>query len=484
MNQKANPPDPALPVSQLVEIDKICRRFEAAWKTGKPPRIEEFLGDVSEPQRSELRRELESIDAEYRQKVKKPTLDAFIETLSGSGLMTHAEVQTFLTALPADKRPADAETLAREMFKQGKLTKFQAQAIFQGKTRGLVVGNYVVLDTIGKGGMGAVYKARHRKMDRLVAIKMLPSSAMKSPEAVKRFEREVKAAARLSHPNIVTAHDADEHNGVHFLVMEYVEGQDLASIVKQQGPLPVATAVDYILQAAKGLEYAHGERVIHRDIKPANLLVDRKGTVKILDMGLARVDGTAGAIDNGLTRDGQVMGTLDYMAPEQAIDTHQADARSDIYSLGCTLHYLLVGRGPFTGESVGQKIVAHREQPVPSLRTLRPDVPESLDAVFQKMLAKKPQDRQASMGEVMAQLQACALPKTPAPVVAQSAPGNVAETLNLPQCNIETSSEQIPAKAKHDQSGFTVRTAEVKAPAKPGKHRREKNSEATIAIAA
>ncbi|MGA2033283.1 MAG: protein kinase [Thermoguttaceae bacterium] len=359
--------------------------------------------------------------------------------------MTHAEVQTFLTALPAEKRPADAETLAREMFRQGRLTKFQAQAIFQGKTRGLVVGNYVVQDTIGKGGMGAVYKARHRKMDRLVAIKMLPSSAMKSPEAVKRFEREVKAAARLSHPNIVTAYDADEHNGVHFLVMEYVEGQDLASIVKQQGPLPVATAVDYIVQAAKGLEYAHGEGVIHRDIKPANLLVDRKGTVKILDMGLARVDGTAGAIDEGLTRDGQVMGTLDYMAPEQAMDTHRADARSDIYSLGCTLHYLLAGRGPFTGETVGQKIVAHREQPVPSLRTLRPDVPESLDAVFVKMLAKKPQDRQASMGEVIAQLQGCALPKTPAPVITQAAPGDVAETFSLRQGDIETSSEQIPA---------------------------------------
>ena len=205
MNPKANPPDPSLPVSQLVEIDKICRQFEAAWKAGKQPKVDDFLGKTSEPQRSELRKELQSIEAEYRAKSGKdgPSLEQFIERLTTSGLMEAAEVQTAIAGLPAEKRPKTAEELARELFRLGKLTKFQTQAVYQGKTRGPVVGNYVVLDKLGQGGMGAVYKARHKRMDRVVAIKMLPSSATKSPDAVQRFQREVKAAAKLSHPNIV-----------------------------------------------------------------------------------------------------------------------------------------------------------------------------------------------------------------------------------------------------------------------------------------
>ena len=261
---------------------------------GPPARGGRLPWHYARATRSELKRELEALEAEYRQKAKKPTLEVFIQTLANSGLMTSVEVQTFLNTLPAEKRPADAATLAREMFKQGKLTRFQAQAVFQGKTRGLVVGNYVVLDKLGQGGMGQVYKARHRRMDRVVAIKMLPSTATSSPEAVERFHREVKAAAKLSHPNIVTAYDADEANGMNFLVMEYVDGQDLAALVKGGGPLSVAQAVDFTVQAARGLEYAHRQGVVHRDIKPSNLLLDKSGVVKILDMGLARMDNAAG----------------------------------------------------------------------------------------------------------------------------------------------------------------------------------------------
>jgi len=204
------------------------------------------------------------------------TFDEFIESVTASGLMDAEEVQSFLDLLPLEGRPKTAEELARELHRAGKLTKFQAQAIYQRKTRGLVVGNYVVLDKLGKGGMGAVYKAQHKRMKRVVALKMLPSSATKSADAVKRFQREVEAAAKLSHPNIVTAYDADEAKGVHFLVMEHVDGQDLYALVKDIGPLPVAQAVDCITQAAKGLEYAHSQGVIHRDIKPHNLLLDKK----------------------------------------------------------------------------------------------------------------------------------------------------------------------------------------------------------------
>jgi eukaryotic-like serine/threonine-protein kinase len=356
------------------------------------------------------------------------TLDEFIQSITISGLMEAEEIRSFIDVLPMEQQPRTAEDLAKELYRAGRVTKFQAQAIYQKKTRGLAVGNYVVLDKLGKGGMGAVYKAQHKRMKRIVALKMLPSSATKSSDSVKRFQQEVEAAARLSHPNIVTAYDADEAKGVHFLVMEYVEGRDLFALVKEKGTLSVARAVDYAVQAAKGLEYAHAQGVIHRDIKPHNLLLDNNGTVKILDMGLARIEeavaGTDAMATEGLTQSGQVMGTLDYMPPEQALDTSTVDLRADIYSLGCTLHYLLTGKPPYSGDTVGKKIVAHRENPIPCLRGLRSDVPESLDAVFQKMLAKRPEGRPQSMSEVISQLQGCAL-----------APGAAASSMSLPDAS-------------------------------------------------
>ena len=271
----------------------------------------------------------------------------------------------------------------------------------------MVIGPYVVLDDLGRGGMGYVFKAQHRRMKRIVALKILPPASRRSPEAVQRFQREVETLAKLSHPNIVAAHDANEAHGTHFLVMEYVPGADLPSLLKARGPLPVAQVVDWIRQAAQGLQYAHGQGVIHRDIKPTNLLCDHQGTLKVLDLGLARLVDPIGAADrdHGLTNSGQVVGTVDYMAPEQALDARQADARSDVYGLGCTLYYLLTGRAPYGGESLAQKIIAHREHPIPSLRGLRPDVPAELDGLFQRLVAKQAEDRPQTMGEVLAELQ-------------------------------------------------------------------------------
>jgi serine/threonine protein kinase len=275
---------------------------------------------------------------------------------------------------------------------------------------GVVLDQYVLLEQLSSSRTGLVYKARHRLMGRMVAVKFLSPEAAASESLTARFQRAIKILSRLEHKNLLCAHEASQQNGMLYLVMEYVDGQDLRSMVKQQGPLPVATAVDYARQAATGLAYAHEQGVFHRNIKPGNLLVDRQGVVKIVGFGLAHVEG-GGAFDeaslgDGLTRQGQVMGTYDYMAPEQAMDSSRVDARVDIYSLGCTLHNLLTGHAPYVVKSPVQMVLAHRSSPIPSLRASRPEVPESLDRVFQKMLAKQPEDRQASMREVIADLDA------------------------------------------------------------------------------
>lgn len=339
------------------------------------------------------------------------SLQQFVRNLSRSSLMSSAEVTAFLDGRSPESCPQEAELLAEELVAAKKLTRYQATAVLQGKTKGLVFDEYTVLEKLGEGGMGIVFKAQHRRMKRIVAIKMLTGARLKSPGTIKRFYREVEAAARLSHPNIVAAYDAREQNGVHYLVMEYIDGQDLAALhMEQQEPLSVAQVVGYILQAARGLQYAHKHGVIHRDIKPSNLLVDREEVVKILDMGLARLDEAMDVGEGGgdcLTQQGQVMGTCDYMAPEQAENAHRADHRSDIYSLGCTFYRLLARQPIYPGDSFIQVVLAHRTAPIPALSSVRPNLPERLETVFLKMVAKRPEDRYQSMAEVIADLEGC-----------------------------------------------------------------------------
>lgn len=332
-------------------------------------------------------------------------LDEFGLRIIDSGLMDEEQVAGLRDRIAAD----DARSFVQKLVSEKRLTRFQAIVLLEGRDIPLVLDRYVLLDELGAGGMGAVYKALHQQMDRIVALKILPKEAVDSEEKVRRFHREVKTAAKLEHPNIVTAHDAREDKGYHFLVMSLVSGSDLSKLVRQQGPLPISKAVDCIVQAARGLEHAHQLGIIHRDIKPANLLLNKKGKVKILDMGLARIDGGDSSEDKTmsmeLTQAGAVMGTIAYLAPEQALDTRMADARSDIYSLGCTLYYLLTGKPIYLEDTFMKTMLAHREADIPALKDERESIPEELETVFAKMVAKKPEDRFQSMTEVISALE-------------------------------------------------------------------------------
>lgn len=276
-------------------------------------------------------------------------------------------------------------------------------------TQGALFGEYVLFERIGGGRSGPIYCAKSRRTGQFVSMKILPTSAAKSPQLMKRFEREVALSSTLRHANLVASLGSGEQDGIHFMVLEQVNGADLAALVQQHGPLDVERAVNYTVQAADGLRFMHSKGVYHRNIKPHNLMVDQQGVVKITNLTLARLDEHSDAIESagkdGLTQTGEMMGSVDYLPPEQASDASSIDQRADIYALGCTLHHLLTGRPPYTGKSLMDKLVAHRAKPIPSLPQIRADVPKHIDAAFQKMLAKDPKDRYQSMDEVIVALQ-------------------------------------------------------------------------------
>ena len=281
------------------------------------------------------------------------------------------------------------------------------------------LGQYRLVEKLGQGGMGAVYRAVHIRLEKPVAIKILIKTEGRRGDFVARFEQEMRAIGRLSHPNLVQAFDAGETEDKRylFLVMELVEGQDFGQLVEQHGPLPIAEACDVIRQAAQGLEYVHQQGRVHRDVKPSNLMLSDAGQVKILDLGLALLSQRE---VGEMTRSGLALGTPQYMAPEQAIDSHLVDPRADVYSLGCTFYNLLTGRPPYLGRTDLEVAISHRQLPIPPLRKARPDVPAALDAVFRKMMAKRPEDRPASMGEVIAALDACVALQSDSPAKPQT----------------------------------------------------------------
>jgi serine/threonine protein kinase len=360
------------------------------------------------------------------------TVADFMNAVRDSQLLDGAQLdEVSQELLPRYEDPKD---LAQQLTQRGWLTPYQADQLLEGQPQNLVLGPFRLLEPLGEGGMGQVFKALHQRLSRIVALKVVRQERLsQNPEAIRRFQREARAAAQLHHPNVVLIYDADQIGDTHFIAMEYVEGTDLARLVKERGPLPVPDASDYIRQAAVGLQHAYECGLVHRDIKPSNLIVTyvtpanakthrgisglhlrpsltgvtrerassaevgrstpalpRRAVVKILDMGLARLTDPmdAGSSSSALTQEGLVMGTPDFIAPEQARNAHAADIRSDLYSLGGTFYFLLTGRPPFPEGGAIEKLLMHQlDEPRP-VEELRPQVPPEVLGIVRKLMAR------------------------------------------------------------------------------------------------
>lgn len=333
----------------------------------------------------------------------KSKVEVFLELVLRSGLVEKDRLQQSLAALKRRSDAAsrsDVDFVAQSLVDEGLLTRWQCERLLEGRYRGFFLGKYKLQDHLGSGGMSKVYLAEHVLLQRQVAIKVLPQERVEDASYLARFQREAQAAAALDHPNIVRAYDVDHDGNIHYLVMEFVEGRDLQRMVHEDGPLSYSAAADFIRQSALGLAHAHKAGLIHRDVKPANLFVDRHNVVKILDLGLARFSGGEEKASLTLSRDENVLGTADYLAPEQARDSHRVDLRADIYSLGCSLYYCLTGRPPFAEGTLPQRLMAHQRQEPPSIYDRRPDAPRELVDICLRMMAKKPAQRYQTMEEV------------------------------------------------------------------------------------
>jgi len=324
------------------------------------------------------------------------TSEAFVKALDESHLL---DPDQLAAARDAARETDDPRTLAKTLVQRELLTRWQAGQLLIGRPS-FFVGKYKLIDLLGKGGMGRVFLARHTMMNRPVALKMIFEHLGQDPASLERFLVETRAIAALDHSNIVRAYNVDCEQDRYYLVMEYVEGQDLQRMVEKEGPLDFEKAADYVRQAADGLDHAHGKGMIHGDVKPANLLVNQQGVIKILDLGMARLSEDEKKADGHAPSEDQLLGTVDYMAPEQAIGGSPFDHRVDIYSLGCTFYFLLTGRPPFPEGTLHERIVKHQTQQPRNILEIRPDTPRELVRICEQMMAKDPAERFASAGEI------------------------------------------------------------------------------------
>jgi len=323
-------------------------------------------------------------------------IETFVRAVLKSGLLNREQFEAALRATPREAR-GDARQLADQLVKLGTLTRFQARKLLNGAIVGLVLGPYQVHAPIGRGGMGTVYLAVDSRNQQHVALKVLPPKKAREEERLlARFRREMELSRRVRHPNIALTHDVGISQGVNYIAMEYIPGRSLHRVVMQDGPLTVARAARLFSEVCSGLDHAHHQGMIHRDLKPSNIMVTPNNHAKVLDLGLALMEGEVAedvAIIGGA---GYVVGSMDYIAPEQTEDSRGVDARADIYALGCSLFYALTGRAPFPGGNFKEKMRRHRREEPEPLAHLNPAVPQPFADLVHKMMAKKPEQRFAS----------------------------------------------------------------------------------------
>lgn len=334
------------------------------------------------------------------------TIDDLVSLLESSRLLDASQLQAVRQKLPSSPDPTVTPARVLQVLVQkGALTKFQAEQLLQGRHKGFFVKQYKILDQVGIGGMARVFLAEHTIMRRKVALKILPKSKCADPASLARFQREARAIAAINHPNVIRAYDISQEGDFFFIVLEYAEGQTIAQFVEAHGAIPWPQACDYLYQAASGIEHLSACGIVHRDVKPANIIIEKSGTIKLCDLGLAFFFEAQEEADQ-LTRkyNQNVLGSADYLAPEQVVDSHSVDGRADIYSLGATFCFMLSGEPPYPGGTIAEKLHDHQVAPPVSIRERAPDVPKELDALLQKMLAKRPDERFQSMTELKAVL--------------------------------------------------------------------------------
>jgi serine/threonine protein kinase len=321
------------------------------------------------------------------------TVEDFLKAVLRSGLLERRQLKDAVRALSAEQRQ-DLQAVADHLVRTGKLSRYQARKLLRGVALGLVLGPFQVLAPIGRGGMGTVYLARDGRNGQLVALKVLrPDHARKEERMLARFRREMELSQRVAHPHLAWTYEVGRWQNVHYIAMEYVPGKTLSRLVLKEGPLSVARAARLFAEVATALEHAHGQGLVHRDMKPSNIMVTPHNHAKVLDLGLAMIQGERSAEISVLGGEGYIVGSMDYISPEQTADPTKVDRRADIYSLGCTLYFALAGYPPFPGGSNRDKIHKHRTQLPPSLLMVRPDLPPDFVRIVERMMAKNPDRR-------------------------------------------------------------------------------------------
>lgn len=392
-----------------IHRDEVLKSFASAWRESPRPSLVAYLDAYPEQDRETLLRDLVKHDCQCRRQLGEyPTAETYTELLpTWMRVIEDVLSESYAGTVPPPVGGTNVVTHPPPLSSDATLPPApQLPPVSRPSvnvTIGQTIGPYELLEKIGEGGMGAVFKARHQHLDKIVALKLLPNYYTQQADAVVRFRREMKAVGKIDHPNIVRAMDAGEINGLHYLAMEYIDGRDLSVWLKLKGPFSVLNACKAIRQAAQALAAAHQAGLVHRDIKPSNLLVAKTGQIKLLDLGLALL-AEESSRSTEVTLSGQAFGTPDYMAPEQWASAHSVDARTDLYALGCTLFFLLTGHAPYEDRKhvlPVNKMTGHVTEPIPDLLSERNEVPPGVVAIYQKLMAKSPEDRYQSAQELL-----------------------------------------------------------------------------------